>query len=148
MNRAHTVCPSMIRVGALHQQSSGDLNTVAWRSSRFGPLHLVIITRRLTLCFSQLICGLWCEVVALHPHLQQQPTAEADRCFTAWVRGWEQGASSARACASCLGRFPFLVCLLHLFVPCFLSCLFIQFHPSIFLIIRSRWLQKPLMLVG
>lgn len=39
---------------------------------------------------------------------------------------------------------PFLVCLLHLFVLCFLSCLFIQFHPSIFLIIRSRWRRSPL----
>lgn len=63
---------------------------------------------------------------------------------TAWL-----SASSARAGASCPGLsllfwFVYYVCLYF----CFLSCLFIQFHPSLFLIVGSRWLQKRLMLVG
>lgn len=74
MNKAQT--ESLLSWSELEQyisslSSSVDVNAVAWRSSRFGPLHLVIITRGLTLCSSQLICGLWCEVVALHPHLPQ-----------------------------------------------------------------------------
>lgn len=94
---------------------------VTWTLSRgapldLRPLHVVIITRGLTLLQS---AGLWPVMWSGFPSSSfptTQPTAEADRYFTSWVRGRERGASTARAWPSCLGLsllfwFVYYICL-------------------------------------
>lgn len=116
--------------------SSVDVNAVAWRSSRFGPSRGAWLSASVSWSVA-------CDVEWLPTILVSNNTAN---CWGTLIfycmsqRPRSRGFISPSLCFLSRPQSPFLVCLLHLFVLCFLSCLFIQFHPLIFLIIRNRWL--------